>query len=102
MDRRTLSGDRGFAMAALLIMMNVMAIVLTMLLPAWQTMATREREAELVFRGQQYARAIALYQRARGGFPPSVDVLVAEKFLRKKYKDPMTANGEFQIITVGS
>jgi type II secretory pathway pseudopilin PulG len=94
--------ERGFAMAALLIMLNVMAIALTMLLPAWSTMATREREEELVFRGQQYARAVALYQRARGTYPPSIDVLVNEKFLRKKYKDPMTGNADFQIITLGS
>ena len=94
--------ERGFAMAALLIMLNVMAVAMTMLMPAWQTMATREREAELVFRGQQYARAVALYQRSRGAFPPSVDVLVTEKFLRKKYKDPMTENGEFQVIIVGA
>jgi type II secretory pathway pseudopilin PulG len=88
-------------MAALLIMMGVMAVALSMLLPAWGTMAKREREAELIFRGQQYARAVALYQRARGAYPPSVDVLVTEKFLRKKYKDPMTPDGEFQVISVG-
>ena len=93
--------ERGYAMAALLIAMSVMAIGLSMLLPAWATMAKREREAELIFRGGQYARAVALYQRARGAFPPNVDVLVNEKFLRKKYKDPMTEDGEFQIISVG-
>src|ERR671912_605830 len=86
--------ERGYAMAALLVMMSIMAIGLTMLMPAWQTMVRREREAELVFRGEQYAKAVARYQRARGAFPPSVDVLVTEKFLRKKYKDPMTMTGE--------
>jgi len=29
-------------------------------------------------------------------------VLVQQRFLRKKYKDPMTADGEFQIIPVGA
>jgi type II secretory pathway pseudopilin PulG len=88
-------------MAALLIALGVMSVALSMLLPAWTTMAKREREAELIFRGQQYARAVALYQRARGAFPPNVDVLVTEKFLRKKYKDPMTEDGVFQVIAVG-
>jgi type II secretory pathway pseudopilin PulG len=88
-------------MAALLIALSVMSIALSMLLPAWTTLAKREREAELMFRGQQYARAVALYQRNRGAFPPSIDVLVTEKFLRKKYKDPMTEDGEFQVIAVG-
>src|SRR5687767_14744457 len=92
--RSRFHSERGYAMAALLVMMSIMAIALTMLMPAWQTMVRREREAELVFRGEQYAKAVARYQRARGAFPPSIDVMVTEKFLRRKYKDPMTANGE--------
>lgn len=92
---------RGFMMVALLVMMAVMAVVMTVALPAWSTLARREREAELVFRGEQYARAISLFQRKYGGsFPPSIDVLVTERFLRKKYKDPVT-NDDFQPIGVG-
>src|SRR5471032_1857667 len=30
--------------------------------------------------------------------PPSLDVLLNEHFLRKKYKDPMTPDGEFQLV----
>ena len=40
-----------------------MAVALSVALPAWRTMTQREKEAELVFRGEQYARAIALFQR---------------------------------------
>ena len=90
--RSAFAGEGGYAMAALLVAMSIMSIGLTMLMPAWGTMVRRERETELVFRGEQYAKAVARYQRARGAFPPSVDVLVNEKFLRKKYKDPMTEN----------
>ena len=50
-------------MAALLVGMTIMAVFLTVALPAWTTAAKREREAELIFRGQQYARAVALFQR---------------------------------------
>jgi hypothetical protein len=64
-------------------------------------MARRERESELVFRGEQYARAIMLFQRKYAGtFPPNIDVLVNEHFLRKKYKDPIS-NDDFQLIGVG-
>ena len=55
--------ERGYAMAALLVAMSVMAIVLGTAMPVYQTVARREREAELIFRGEQYARAIGLYQR---------------------------------------
>jgi type II secretory pathway pseudopilin PulG len=91
-------GNRGYAMAALLIAMSVMAVLMGALLPHWTTLATREKEHELVFRGNQYARAIGLFQRKfANAAPPSIDVLVEQRFLRKKYKDPIT-NGDFQPI----
>jgi type II secretory pathway pseudopilin PulG len=91
--------NAGFAMAALLVGMTIMAIFLTVALPAWKTAMQREKEAELIFRGQQYARAIMLFQRKYANtFPPNVDILLNEHFLRRKYKDPMTADGEFQVI----
>ena len=98
MKSRARVGDSGYAMAALLVGMAVMAVFLTVAIPAWSTAARREREEELIFRGQQYARAIALFQRKFANtFPPSIDLLVNGKYLRKKYKDPIT-DGEFQAI----
>ena len=42
-----------------------------------------------------------LFQRRYANtFPPSVDVLVEQRFLRKKYTDPITGE-DFQIIPVG-
>jgi hypothetical protein len=61
-------------------------------------MAKREKEEELIWRGQQYARAVGLFQRKyANAFPPTLDVLVEQRFLRKKYKDPIT-NDDFQLI----
>lgn len=89
-------------MAALLVAMGVIAVVLSTTLPVFSTMARREREAELVFRGQQYARAVSLFQRKYGNaLPPSLDVLLNERFLRKEYKDPITG-GDFQLVGPGS
>jgi len=86
-------------MAVLLVGIAVMGVLMAAVLPAWRTMMKREKEAELIFRGEQYARAIGLFQRKfAGAFPPSVDVLVEQKFLRRKYKDPMTPDGEFQVL----
>ena len=42
-------GNRGYAMAALLVGMSVMAVLMGALLPVWTTMAKREKEAELMF-----------------------------------------------------
>ena len=89
-------------MVALLVAMSVMAILMGAALPAYHTMARREKEAELVFRGEQYARAIGLWQQKFANQPaPSIDVLVEQRFLRKKYKDPIT-NDEFQLLGAGA
>ncbi len=80
------------------------AVVLSTTLPVFSTMARREREAELIFRGQQYARAVTLFQRKYGNaLPPSIDVLLngPDRFLRKQYKDPITG-GDFQLVGPGS
>src|SRR5258708_21620011 len=64
-------------------------------------MCLREKEEYLVFRGKQYVHAIGLFQRKfANAYPPNVDVLVEQRFLRKKFKDPIT-NDDFVPIPVG-
>jgi type II secretory pathway pseudopilin PulG len=100
-DRHSHS-ERGYAMVVLLVSMSVMAVMMSVAMPVWKQTAQRERETELVFRGEQYARAIALFQRKHGPgtLPPSINVLVEERFIRKKYKDPIT-NDDFAPILQG-
>jgi type II secretory pathway pseudopilin PulG len=92
--RRISAKDEGYAMAALLVAMAVMAVLASAAMPVWKQLSTREKEEELVFRGKQYARAIGLFQRKMGPGvnPPTLDVLVEQRFLRKKYKDPITGD----------
>lgn len=93
--------SRGYAMAALLVALSIMAVMMTVAMPVWHQTVQREKEDELVFRGLQYARAIGLFQKKyANAYPPSFDVLVNEKFLRKKYKDPIT-NDDFAPILAG-
>ena len=88
-------------MAALLVAMTVMAIGMLALLPAWRHQSQREKEAELAFRGEQYARAIYLFRTKNGNQPPpNIDVLVQGRYLRKKYLDPVTGE-EFVPIFGG-
>jgi type II secretory pathway pseudopilin PulG len=84
-------------MAALLVALAVMAVLMSVALPVWRQQAQREKEEELVFRGNQYVRAIRLFQSKSQTFPTSVDMLVQGHFLRKKYKDPIT-NEDFDYI----
>jgi type II secretory pathway pseudopilin PulG len=84
-------------MAALLVALAVMAVLMSVALPVWRHEAQREKEEELVFRGNQYMRAIRLFQAKNQTFPTSVDMLVQGHFLRKKYKDPIT-NDDFDLV----
>ena len=85
------ANDSGFFMVALLVGMAIAAIYMTAALPAWRQQAQRLKEAELVFRGEQYARAIMLYQDKNDrASPPNIDILVSQRYLRKKWKDPIT------------
>jgi type II secretory pathway pseudopilin PulG len=89
-------------MAVLLVAMSVMAVMMTVAMPVWKHQAQREKEEELVFRGLQYVHAIGLYQRKfANSYPPTLDVLVEQRFVRKKYKDPIT-NDDFVPIAAGA
>lgn len=101
MPRANTPADRGYIMVVLLIGMVITAIWMSAALPAWRQQVQRQREDDLIFIGEQYARAIVLYQKKnRDAFPPSIDVLVSQKFLRKAWKDPITGE-EFAPIGVG-
>jgi len=83
--------DAGFMMVALLVAMSIAAIWLAAALPKWGHQAQREKEDDLIFRGEQYARAIVLYQNKNRNLPPpDLDTLITQHYLRKKWKDPIT------------
>ena len=76
---------------AMLIGMAVAAIWLSVALPSWRQQAQRAREEMLIFYGEQWARGIVLYQNShQGASPASLDMLVEQRFVRKKWKDPVT------------
>jgi hypothetical protein len=70
------------------------------------TLRRREREADTIWRGQQYERAIRLYYRKSGHYPQSLDDLKKGMpelhFLRfSTYKDPVnTTDGSWRFIYV--
>ncbi len=88
-------------MAALLVSLAVMAVLMSVALPVWRHDAQREREEELVFRGQQYVRAIRLFNRKTNSLPTRVDDLVQGRYLRKKWKDPI-ANDDSDLISAAN
>jgi type II secretory pathway pseudopilin PulG len=87
-----------------LLFVTLMVIALAAGLPAVATQIRRDREEELVRRGKQYTRAIQLFYRRFGRYPNSVDELMSTnnyRFLRQKYKDPITGKEEWRLIRFG-
>lgn len=95
--------EQGFSLATLLFMLTAAVILAAAAIPAYQLQAQREIEEELIFRGEEYTRAIGKFQRRFPGmYPPSVDALLETnglRFLRRAYKDPITGEA-FRIITI--
>ncbi len=89
----------GYTLIILLFAISVLLIGLMIAVPVWQTQIQREREEELIFRGKQYVEAIRIFQLKKpGSFPKTMDELLEEKCIRHLYADPMTKNGEWNII----
>jgi type II secretory pathway pseudopilin PulG len=98
----------GLVLLALLIMLILIGVGALGAAEVWSTTLKRERETELLFIGNQYRRAIQEYWKmspGRRAYPPSVDVLLTDNrfpnpvhHLRRVYRDPMTATGEFEPI----
>ncbi len=96
------SSSTGFALLIVMVAAAVILISLTAVLPSVYQEGQREREAELIFRGYQYARAIAGYHQKFQRYPNSIQDLTkltnGFRFLRKEYADPMTPGGKWRFI----
>ena len=97
--------ESGFAMLLVFLMAASIAIMMYMELPRAAFEAQRAKEEMLQERGEQYIRAIQLYVAKWKSYPPSIDVLEKTnnvRYLRKRYKDPMTGKDEWRVIHVNS
>jgi type II secretory pathway pseudopilin PulG len=95
-------GDEGYSMVVLMASITIMLILLGAATPGWRYLTKNDREEELLFRGGQIADGIQRYQRKNGNaLPPSLDVLVKGKYLRKAYTDPMSPDGKWRFLRPG-
>jgi type II secretory pathway pseudopilin PulG len=95
------SSDRGYALLIIMMAATILLISLTAALPNVYRAGQREREEELIFRGNEYARAIMLFQRQFRRYPTSVKELLQTngiRFLRREYRDPMSRKGKWRFI----
>jgi len=93
------SRSGGYVMIVLMIAVVVLAVLLLMAVPLWQTEAQREAEEELIFRARQYVTAIGLYVKAHNNLhPQNFQILHLEKFLRRLYPDPLSVDGRWDLV----
>ena len=103
MVRRS-NSQRGYVLLAILFILAVLTISLLAASQAIATQIKRDREEEMVHRGQQYVRAIRRYYRKFGRYPAKIEDLEVSnniRFLRRRYKDPMMPNGEWKVLHYG-
>ncbi|HVW78416.1 MAG TPA: hypothetical protein VHB45_12440 [Alloacidobacterium sp.] len=106
MNRRCTSShpEAGYILLAVLFMVALLLVTLAVAAPSIAADIQRDREAELVHRGEQYKHAIKLYYKKFGRYPSTIDQLEDTnkmRFLRKRYTDPMTGKDDWKIIHQG-
>ena len=102
--RRAKPSEEGFILIAVMILLALLIISMAVALPKISADIQRDRELETYHRGMQYRRAIQLYYKKFNRYPPNVEALVKTneiRFLRKKYKDPITGKDDWKPIMLG-
>jgi len=117
--RKILTNQQGLSLLLILIMVAVVSLSAAVAGSTWRTIMQRSREAELLFRGDQYRRAIESYATAKlagatgkstggvGQLPTELEQLLKDprfpeprKHIRQLFLDPMTGS-EFELIRTG-
>ena len=100
--------ERGFTYLTVLFIVAILLGGLAMVGEVWETAAKREREAELLFVGDQYRKAIGrFYEGTPGGvkrYPRTLEELLkdprtpsVQRYLRRLYADPF-GGAEWGIV----
>ena len=105
-QRSLRAGARGFTYLAALLAIAVLGLGLAATGQLWHTVATRDREAELIWVGDHYRRAIERYYgNGPAQFPRSLADLLkdprkpgVERYLRKLYFDPLTGGDRWGTV----
>lgn len=99
----TRSREAGYTLVMLVMTIAVMSIMMGVAVQAVSFQMQREREAELIFRGEQYVEAIRIFKAKYGRNPMRLkEIWEADpKVIRQKWKDPMTNSENWGIVFMG-
>jgi hypothetical protein len=96
-------------MLGILFLVAGLGVALAALGSMWHTLAQREREAELLFIGDEFRAAIESFWKAQAGgvsrLPRNFEELLVDprfpntvRHLRRVYRDPMTGEAEWGVV----
>jgi type II secretory pathway pseudopilin PulG len=91
-NRKSQIRQRGYIMITLMLALALITIALLTALPNIRQQVRRDREVELIHRGNSYMRAIQHFNKKFGRYPSRVEELENTnnmRFLRKRYTDPV-------------
>jgi type II secretory pathway pseudopilin PulG len=98
----------GYTYVGLLFLVAMLGVGLVVASEVWLTVQRRDKEQELLFVGNQFRRALALYQANGGGYPRRLEDLLRDprtpgmrRYLRKIHRDPITGSSEWGLVKVG-
>src|SRR2546423_3128976 len=100
----TSRNQRGYILLSVMLLMTIMLLTLTIEAPRIAQQIKREKEEELIHRGNEYKSATKKYFRKFGRYPVSLEQLENTnnfRFLRKRYKDPFTGKDDWRLIHQG-
>ena len=99
--------QRGFTYLTILFMLAIMTGGLALAGEVWNTSAMREKEAELLFVGNEYRKAIERYYLSgpQRQYPKNMSDLIKDprmpgtvRYLRRLYPDPITGRDEWGLV----
>ena len=97
--------EEGFTYIGILVTVVVIGLLLSVAGRVWWFTERRNREAQLLFAGDQIRMAISAYFANGHQYPQSLDVLLADdrspvpkRYLRRLYPDPMTGDSDWQLL----
>lgn len=94
----TVNTEGGFTLLGLLVVVVIVNIGLGVAVTSWMIIDQRAKEAELIWRGQQYIRALQCHRDQTGGYPEELDELLESDCIRALYPDPMSRDGEWRLL----